>query len=204
MTRVAATVLAMTIAASAADAADLRGTPSYYTAAAPLTAYAWTGPYLGANLAYQWGYTTNNPTRPSGLAGGVQAGYNFQTGRFVFGGEADVTLSATSDTFAPWKFSNPWFGTARVRAGVAVNHLLFYGTVGFALGELRAQVGGLSESKTLTGWTAGGGVEAALTRNWSARLEYLYVDLGDRNYLLTNAPNGIESHLVRVGLNYRF
>ena len=61
----------------------------------------------------------NNPTEPSGIVGGVQAGYNLQSGQFVFGGEADINLSGADDTFAPWKFSNPWFGTVRGRAGVA-------------------------------------------------------------------------------------
>src|SRR4029453_15180438 len=78
-----AAAVGLTVAASMACAADLARTP-HYTAAAPLGAYAWAGPYLGVNLGYQWGYATNNPTTPAGPAGGVQAGYNWQTGRFVF------------------------------------------------------------------------------------------------------------------------
>ena len=49
--------------------------------------------------------------------GGVQAGYNVQYSQFVFGGETDLQVSGANDTFAPWKFSNPWFGTLRARAG---------------------------------------------------------------------------------------
>src|SRR3981081_2329266 len=100
------------IAAGAAAAADLPRA-SYYTAPAPLSAYSWTGPYLGGNLGYEWGTTSNNLTRPSGSGGGSQAVSTGQAGQFLFGGEADVQLSAASDTFAPWKFSNPWFGTVR-------------------------------------------------------------------------------------------
>ena len=92
-----------------------------------------TGAYLGGHLGYQWGNTTHNPTHPSGLAGGIQGGYNWQTGALVLGGEADLTISGAHDTFAPWKFSNPWFGTLRARAGYGFSNILVYGTVGLAL-----------------------------------------------------------------------
>jgi outer membrane immunogenic protein len=199
----AATVLAMTLAAGAAGAADLRRAP-YYTVPAPPSGYSWTGPYLGGNLGYQWGDTTRNPTNPSGIAGGVQGGYNWQSGQFVFGAEADIAASRASDTFAPWKFSNRWFGTLRGRAGYAFNNFLFYGTGGFAVGDGRAEVGALSESKTHFGWTVGVGLEVGLTSNLSARIEYLFVDLADKPYALTGTSNGFESNLLRLGFNYRF
>ena len=65
---------------------------------------------------------------PSGVAGGVQVGYNWQRGQFVFGGETDLQVSDADDRFASWKFSNPWFGTLRARAGFAMNNVLLYGT----------------------------------------------------------------------------
>lgn len=169
-----------------------------------MAVYSWMGPYLGANLGYQWGETTNNPTEPSGIAGGLQAGYNFQSGQFVFGGEADIQLSGAEDTFAPWKFSNPWFGTVRGRAGVAMNNILFYATGGLAYGNLRGEVAGLSENRTALGWTVGLGMEVGLTQNWSAKVEYLYLDLTDRGYTVTGTDNGLESNLLRFGVNYRF
>jgi outer membrane immunogenic protein len=197
---------AATLAPLASNAADIRRSAPqpYYTAPAPVAAYSWSGPYLGGNIGYQWGYTTNNPTSPGGVAGGIQAGYNWQTGQFVFGGEADIQLSAAEDTFAPWKFANPWFGTARARAGVALNNILLFGTLGFAFGRGELDSAGISETKTHTGWTAGGGMEVGFTRNWSAKVEYLYVDLAERGYVLTGVGNGFESHLLRFGVNYRF
>lgn len=197
--------LAVAIATASAQAADLpRGQYRPYAPPPAMAVYSWMGPYLGANLGYQWGETTNNPTEPSGIAGGLQAGYNFQTGQFVFGGEADIQLSGAEDTFAPWKFSNPWFGTVRGRAGVAMNNILFYATGGLAYGNLRGEVGGLSENRTGLGWTAGLGMEVGLTQNWSAKVEYLYVDLTDRSYTVTRTDNGLESNLLRFGVNYRF
>src|SRR4029077_3037959 len=123
------------------------------------SAFSGAAPYLGGNLGYEWGTTSNNPTRPRGFAGGVEAGYNWQTGQLVFGGEGDIQLSGASDTFAPWKFSNPWFGTLRARAGSAISNFLIYGTGGIAFGELQAQtIGLMSESHTNVGWTAGAGI----------------------------------------------
>ena len=196
-------VMAATMSGSAATAADLPRTS--YTAPAPVSALSWTGPYLGGNLGYQWGETTRNPTRPSGIAGGVQGGYNWQSGQFVFGGEAEINRSAARDTFAPWKFSNPWFGTLRGRAGVSFDRFLLYGTLGLAFGGGHAEIPtGAANSRTHVGWAAGAGLETALSPNWSARVEYLFIDLGGRPYAVTGASNGFESNMLRVGINYRF
>jgi outer membrane immunogenic protein len=205
MKRIACAVALLATVAGGAWAADLPH-PSYYTAPAPLSAYSWTGLYLGGNLGHEWGTTSNNPTRPSGFAGGLQGGYNWQTGQLVFGGEADIQLSGANDTFAPWKFSNPWFGTLRGRAGFAVNNILIYGTAGVAFGELSAQAIGLqSENHTNVGWTAGVGVEAGFAPSWSAKVEYLFVDLASNTYALTGGTsNGLTANLFRMGVNYHF
>ena len=151
-----------------AQAADLPyGSPAPYTVNQPLNAFSWAGPYLGGNLGYGWGSVDNNPTKPSGFAGGVQAGYNWQSGRLVFGIEGDLQATGADDTFAPWKFSNPWFGTVRGRVGYAFNNVLIYGTGGLAFGELRGDTFGLSESHTTAGWTAGVGAEFGLAQNWT-------------------------------------
>jgi outer membrane immunogenic protein len=187
--------------AGAASAADYPRAPD----ATPylVSVHNWSGPYLVGQLGYQWGNTTNNPTQPSGIAGGVRGGYNWQTGAFVFGAEAD-NVAGAQDRFAAWKFSNPWFGTVRGRLGYAFSNVLVYGTLGLAFGGARLELGGASESRTHTGWSAGAGMEVALSSAWSARVEYLYVDLSDRPYGLTGMSHGFESSLFRIGVNYRF
>ena len=199
---------AATIAAGwtvSAQAADLNyGSPAPYTVNQPLNAYSWAGPYLGGNLGYTWGSVDNNLTKPSGLEGGVQAGYNWQSGPWVFGIEGDIELTGAADTFASWKFSNPWFGTVRGRAGYALNNVLFYGTAGLAFGELSSQTFGLTESHTNAGWTAGVGAEVGFAPNWSAKIEYLYIDLADSNFSITGVSNGSRFGLVRAGVNYYF
>src|ERR1700753_3707371 len=94
---------------------------------------------------------------------------------WVFGMEGDIQATGASDTFAPWKFSNPWFGTVRGRVGYALNNVLFYGTGGLAFGELKGETFGLTETHTNAGWTLGLGAEVGLAPNWSAKIEYLYV-----------------------------
>lgn len=192
----AAAAIALVLPCTALSAAEL----------APMRAYSWQGPYVGANLGYQWGSVTANPTEPSGFAGGLQGGFNIQHGALVFGGETDIQFTGADDRFAPWKFSNPWFGTVRGRAGYALNNILFYGTAGLAYGSLRAQntLTGFSQSNTGIGWAIGAGMEVALTGNWSARAEYLYVDLTARPYSITGTDNGLQSSLLRFGINYRF
>jgi len=174
------TIMAMAIATAAsgsASAADLpRGPAPYYPP--PSLAYNWTGPYAGLNLGYEWGKVTNNVTKPSGIAGGGQIGYNWQMSQFVFGVETDIQISGADDTFAPYKFSNPWFGTLRGRAGFAINNMLLY--------------------------AAGAGLEYGFTQNWSAKIEYLYMDLASRTYTITGVDNGLHASHLRLGVNYHF
>ncbi|WFU17937.1 outer membrane protein [Bradyrhizobium sp. CB3481] len=207
MSRFAVAALALSAAGltTSAQAAD------FYGSGAPLTVNdtlyrsdSWARPYLGVNLGYAWGSVANNPTKPSGFVGGVQAGYNWQNGSFVFGLEGDIQATAAEETFAPWKFSNPWFGTVRGRVGYAFNNVMFFGTGGLAFGELRATTFGLTESHTNAGWTLGAGAEMGLDRNWSAKIEYLYVDLANSNFVITGGSNGYRFGLIRAGVNYRF
>jgi outer membrane immunogenic protein len=199
---VALVTVGCTASAKAADVNYGQGAP--YTVNQPLNAYSWAGPYIGGNHGYEWGSVSNNPTNPSGFVGGIQAGYNFQNGPWVFGVEGDIQAAGADDTFAPWKFSNPWFGTVRGRAGYAFSNILFYGTAGLAFGELRAETFGWSESHSSVGWTVGVGAEFGLAQNWSAKIEYLFYDLSSSRFAITGVSNGYSASVVRAGVNYRF
>jgi outer membrane immunogenic protein len=209
LAKVPATIFALALAlalgiGSTVHAADI--VPRYYTAPPQPYPLAWAGPYVGATLGSEWGSIDNNPTRPSGVAGGIEAGFNWQTGNFVYGGETDFNLSGADDRFAPWKFSNPWFGTVRARAGFAMNNVLIFGSAGLAYGELTGSTSfGPSEGHTILGWTAGLGAEVTFAQHWSAKAEWLYLNLDDdRHFAVTATNNGLAANLVRLGLNYRF
>ena len=202
---VGAAAVAVALVASPAGAADFPGSvaPSFVTAT-PFGVYSWNGAYVGLNLGYQWGRVDNLALNPSGPNGGLQAGYNWQTGQFVLGGETDLQLSGADDTFAAYKFANPWFGTTRLRAGFAMNNILLYATAGLAYGGGKLDFAGLGETQTHLGWAAGAGIEIGFTPNWSAKAEFLYVDLSQRGYVLSGTSNGLASSIVRLGVNYRF
>ena len=187
-----------------AEAADNHN--SRYLMVQRLDADSWAGLYLGGDFGYAWGSVDNAWAKPSGFIGGVQVGYNWQqlNSPWVFGVEADIQGSSADDTFANWKFSNRWFGTVRGRGGYVFNNVLFYGTLGLAFGELRAATFGLTESHTNVGWTAGVGAEYRFAQDWSAKIEYLYIDLANSNFVITGASHGLSFGIVRAGVNYRF
>jgi outer membrane immunogenic protein len=195
--------LALACLTTSARAADLYGRPLTVNQTL-LRPDSWAGPYLGGNLGYAWGSVANNPANPSGFVGGVQAGYNWRNGSWVFGIEGDIQATGAEETFAPWKFSNPWFGTVRGRAGYLFDNVLFFGTGGLAFGELRANTFGVSESHTNAGWTLGAGAEMEFAPQWTAKIEYLYVDLANSNFVITGASNGYRFGLIRAGVNYHF
>jgi outer membrane immunogenic protein len=202
---IGAAMVAASITTSVAAAADLSRNP--YSYAPPAYAgYNWAGPYLGLTLGSQWGSVTNTSANPFGVEGGVEGGYNWQNGQFVYGFESDLQASSAKNTFAGYQYSNPWFGTVRGRGGVAFNNILVYGTLGLAFGEGQVvrQLDGLTESTAHVGWTGGLGLEVGLAPNWSAKAEYLYVDLSDQHYFLTGVSNGFQSNILRLGVNYRF
>jgi outer membrane immunogenic protein len=166
---------------SATSAADLPQAPppAPIIAAAPL--FTWTGFYAGVNAG--WGWRDDNEETvilngalpgtlffpgngDGGFVGGAQIGYNFQTGSFVWGLEADIQWADTDQdeevrfvpagapgTFVPGEFDNnlsDWFGTVRARAGVAFDRVLVYAT------------GGVAYTDDKAGWVVGGGAEWAL------------------------------------------
>lgn len=200
-----AAIAVMATGVATAQAADLSyRSRAPYTVAQPLNAYSWAGPYLGANVGYEWASVSNTGAKPSGVAGGLTGGYNWQSGSVVFGLEGDIQATAANDRFATYKFSNPWFGTARGRIGYAFNNVMLYGTAGLAFGSLQVEQFGLSQSQSSIGWTAGLGAEVGIYQNWTAKIEYLYVDLQNNNYMLTAANNGLDFSTVRIGVNYHF
>ena len=130
-------------------------------------------------------------------------GGNYQWGQFVLGVEGDGAYDTLSVTPAALgggiTVTSDWLATVRGRAGYAWDRILIYGTGGAAFANAAAT--GFS-STTMTGWTAGGGIEAALTPSLSAKVEYLYVDFP--NPTLAGATGTFTENIVRAGINYKF
>ncbi len=180
-------------------------------------AYSWTGFYLGINGGYGWGSSNwnalNSSTRPSGGLAGGTIGYNWQTGAGVFGLEGDIDWADLKGNFTNvacptgCQTSIGWLATVRGRLGYAIDRVMPYATGGLAVGDVKAaQLGVGSITGTQTGWTVGAGVEAAIAPNWTAKVEYLYVDLGHINCRTCTAVTAVNfnANVVRAGLNWRF
>ena len=177
---------------------------------------------FGAQVGYNWQFA---PTWLVGLEGDWQ----------WTGGKSSTCLGecgnfpGQGDEFVSVETKLKWLATFRGRIGWIHNDYLWYFTGGAAWGkveqsltsfeqdETAAPLSAISTSRTKGGYTVGGGVETQLWSNWTAKLEYLYVDLGtvsttgllqfsatggDPN--LTTVDTRVRDHIIRAGINYRF
>lgn len=208
--------------AAAADAAMITKAP------ARAQAISWSGCYLGANAGAGWG--NSGWTYPfisadlgshslRGQQVGGQIGCDLQAGPLVFGleGQLDWANLTGEHLYVPqgdtYRTRLDWLGTATGRVGIAVDRALVYVKGGFAAAGARYDVLGttITGSASRRGWTVGGGLEYALTANWSARIEYAHSDFGATDVRMCNAGGGCsvfamgdKVDTVSLGINYRF
>jgi outer membrane immunogenic protein len=183
--------------------------------------FTWTGFYVGINGGYGFGKSNWSNVGGSsgdfdvkgGLVGGT-LGYNLQTGVWVWGLEADLDASwikgSNTTTCLPGcTTTNDWLATGRGRIGYAWDRWLPFITGGVAFGDIKMTTPiPTQQTASRFGWTLGAGVEYAFMGAWSAKLEYLYVDLGKATCSVVNCGVEIDAtfktNIVRAGLNYRF
>ncbi len=199
-----------------AFAADLAARHVYTKAPVVAPVYNWAGFYIGAMGGYG-SEDSGSPSIKGGLAGGT-VGYNWQTGSWVYGLEADAAwadLNASASAVVPGfglhtasdKVDST--GTVRGRIGYAFNTVLLYGTGGYAWANNKVSLSALgvsiSDSKFLSGWTVGAGVEYMFAPKWSVKAEYLYKSFDGKSYFNGALPTGdLNVHSVQVGVNYHF
>jgi outer membrane immunogenic protein len=193
---------------------------AYIPTVAPV--YNWGGIYWGINGGYGFGKSdwtfpggsTGNFNVSGGLIGGT-LGFNYQMDAFVVGIEGDMDYSGmdgnSSSCTPACETKNTWLGTARARVGYAADRVLFYGTAGGAFGNIQANTANnVFQNSTKGGWVAGAGVEAAFADNWTARVEYLFVDLQNASFngvfsgVATPTTVTFDGSLIRAGIDYKF
>jgi outer membrane immunogenic protein len=220
----------------AASAADM---PVKYKAPppVPVPVYSWAGCYVGIEGGGAWGRSrhtnfngvsdvdiTNTFDLSGGLVGG-EGGCNFQVSSIVFGFEGDGSWTnkrGSSPDLAPFNtaFSSTTseraIYTFRARLGYAFDRILIFASAGGAAADvgISAAAPGFfgADSRTVSGWSAGGGVEWAFTPNWSAKVEYLHLGFSNPAFFTpppsccVNRTGGIHlsDDIVRVGVNYKF
>jgi outer membrane immunogenic protein len=223
MKRVVLASAALVALAGTAVAADLplSGPAPYYKAPAYAPAYNWSGFYVGINGGGGWGRSiwtsTGGFDTSGGLVGGT-IGYNYQMNQVVLGVEGDIDWANISGSTAPGctainaagcQTSNSWLSTVRARLGYAADRFMPYITAGAAFGDITASGPGLTGiDNTNAGWTAGGGIEFAIIGHWTAKAEYLFVDLGKTSCGLACGAViqnvSFDANIFRGGINYRF
>jgi outer membrane immunogenic protein len=211
-------------AALPAVAADINPPPPPPAYAPPL--FTWTGLYLGGQIGYAWGTDTvtvipvgfGTNFTPNGVVGGGHIGYNLQLNQFVAGIEGDIEGTGISRTFSPggviYNTSVSAQGSIRARLGLAFDRVLVYATGGGEFAGFDTTVTAIASdqsSQTRAGWTVGGGVEYAVTPNWSIRAEYRFADFGDFTQptpLIFGFGSSVNHHetenAVRAGFSYKF
>lgn len=198
--------------------------------------YAWGT--QRANVSLPDGTKFFNSYSAEGVIGGAHVGYNYQVNQWVLGIEGSVDGTSISKTFIPgsvypaalgypaafgvtYSTSAPIQGSIRGRIGVAWDRVLLYATGGAAFAGVDSTYwspfGSVSQSTTRVGWTVGGGLEYAVTNNWSVYAEYRYSDFGNWSNNPTavfatpafaGAAATVNRHFtqnqVQVGFSYRF
>lgn len=215
-----------------AVAADLSSSPAEPSA----EAYGWSGIYLGVNGGYSFGGSSWSDSVTGGSTGtfstsgflfGGTVGANYQVGSYVLGIEADAdwtdpsgaaTFTKTSFCAGGCNTASDWLATVRGRVGYAFERVLVYGTAGTAFGNVQASYSNDPVTTTTgIGWTAGVGVEVAVVTNWTAKLEYLFVDLPNGSCttncaiqnpmgppVIPNIAIKFNESIFRLGINYKF
>jgi outer membrane immunogenic protein len=212
---------------NAAMAADINR-PVYKAPPAGVlpAAYDWTGFYVGGHVGYGWaknGYSDPlvpfnlTDTNAKGILGGGQVGFNYQIGQFVVGVEGDGSATGIKGgpSLGPATFNTntDWVATATGRAGIAFDRWLVYGKGGAAWAHSNYSTNfytfpnSVGVTDTRLGWVAGAGVEWAFLPQWSAKLEYNFMDFGTNN--VSFAPGRTTSvteqiHMIKLGVNYKF
>jgi outer membrane immunogenic protein len=221
--------VAFVCSAQAADLPPARMPPAVAPVAYAPPVYNWTGFYIGGNIGggfadSRWSDPFGGPHNTfndSGFIGGGQVGYNAQFNWLVLGVEGDFDWtnlkgSGTDSIGDSINTKTEWTSTATGRIGAAFDRLLVYGKGGVAFAQDRSTLndvfgGSASTSQTRTGWTAGAGLEYALDRNWSAKVEYDYLGFGSQTLNLgtpalpayaSNASLNVQE--VKAGINYHF
>ena len=241
--RIAAAIVALSGTAVAADLPIIKGPPTFASAGTNWSGFYGGLNWGLASGTTQWrnptGWFALPPTdvpatgRHGGLNFGAQFGYNYQTGAVVLGVGADVNAGrlvgyATCRATLGVGGSGDTCGnkvdlmaSLTGRFGYAVGRALFYAKGGAAYMRERAEVSNFvlgpippaSSTASRMGWTIGGGLEYAISNNWSAFSEYGYYNFGSRTYsMIALTPGPVPSsirvsnatHLVKFGLNYRF
>ena len=172
----------------------------------------WTGPYAGVTVGYGFAGETEDETfgndiDTDGFLAGGFIGYNYQVGNIVAGAEADIGYSWADGTNAGQTSESGVEGSLRARLGYVISpQILLYATAGGAAKDLEISGGGVSDSNTMIGWTAGAGADIMITEQVFGRVEYRYTDFGSDTFATAGGPSEVsdKDNRINFGLGMKF
>jgi outer membrane immunogenic protein len=199
--------------AASANAADVimeePPAPAAVFETAPVA--TWAGAYAGVAASYGFEGKAKGLAGPDvktdGFAGSGFAGYNWQSGSFVYGFEGDVGYNGADGSNGGNKVEGGLNGSIRARMGVAAtDRVLIYGTAGGAAENVEVSNALGKDDKTMLGYTVGAGVDAKLTDQVFGRVEYRYTDYGSETFNTGGLAQNVDTqdHKVSVGLGIKF
>lgn len=172
---------------------------------------AWAGPYAGVTAGYGFNGKANSDVNgdvdTDGFQAGAFAGWQGQSGRFVYGAEADVNHSEVGGSNGAVGGRTKVDGSLRARAGVAVNdRVLVYGTAGGAAANQRVYDGAGRDTNTMLGYTVGAGADVKVTDRVFVRGEYRYTDYGSDTFNTGSGDQEVDvsDNRVLLGLGVKF
>jgi outer membrane immunogenic protein len=199
--------------------------------------YDWSGAYVGVQGGFLAANTNienrnlgviNAQSTPDfdGFFGGAHLGYNLVLTNVVLGLETEVNFADGSSGFETARNAGgvpippnqhraglDWTGSTRVRAGFTADQFLPFLTAGIAYGGVDAfldHTGGDNPiKKTMVGWTAGAGLDYAITDAWVLGFEYRYTDYGSVTKQFPGFPNErsrlkLQSNDFRLSASFKF
>jgi outer membrane immunogenic protein len=212
---VTAATLALVMGATSVRAADAiyEEPPAPSAPIETLPVASWTGPYAGITAGYGFGgdaddTTAGNSIGTDGFLGGAFLGYNVELGNgMVAGVEGDVGYSGVKGTNAGTEVKSGVDGSLRARLGYTISpDILLYGTAGGAAKRTSVTEGGIKDSETQLGWTAGAGTDIKFTEQLFGRVEYRYTDYGKDTFTTGSGARDVSStdHRIQFGVGVHF
>jgi outer membrane immunogenic protein len=200
---------ALSVPALAADVVEAAPEP---VATEVVTAFDWSGAYIGLQGGGTWvngEFSVPGTSDKENFNGGFVGkfiGYNFVIDNFVIGAEGDINYNWNENTYraagARGDIGTDWSGSLRARVGYSFDRVLIYATGGWAATNAYVDSNAGDWNKTFHGWTIGKGIDYAVTDNVFVRAEYRYTNYGDRT--LRGVDVDLDQHSATLGVAFKF
>ena len=196
-----------------AFAADIVEAPPEPVATETVTAFDWSGAYIGIQGGGTWVNgefsVPGGPSDDENFNGGFIGkfvGYNFMIDNFVIGVEGDINYNWNENSYRAagvrGDVGTDWSGSLRARLGYSFDRVLLYATGGWAATNAYVDSNAGDWNRTFHGWTIGKGIDYAVTDSIFVRAEYRYTNYNDRTFRGVDVD--LDQHTATLGVAFKF